>query len=290
MSDLLILGASGTNGSRLVPLLADAGHTVRAATRRPASERLPDGVATVAFDWDDPSSWPPVLDGVEGVFLVAPALKLDPATAMSAFVRRAAIAGVERVVMLSARAVAGAPATVPLRRVEDAVKGSGVSWTILRPAWFIQNFTSGMFAPGILDRGELIAPAGDGRVPFIDTSDIAAVAAAALTASRHGGHEYALSGTSAHTFAEAAALLAELLGRPVRHVDLPSAEWATMTSSAFGVPADYAAFLAGRFDAIRAGRDAHVSDGVAQALGREPTSLRGALARELTTLSGAAAR
>lgn len=283
MSDVLILGATGTNGSRLVPLLAGAGYAVRAATRHPDRDGLPDGAAMVRFDWDDPSSWAAALAGAEGVFLVAPAPRLDPAEAMTAFVRQAAAAGVQRIVMLSARAVAHAPASVPLRRVEEAVKASGPAWTILRPAWFVQNFTSGVFAQGVLERGELIAPTGDGRVPFSDAHDIAAVAAAALTEDGHAGREYALSGSVAHSFADAAVLLSEVLGRTIRHIDLPSQPWSSAAVSAFGVPADYAAFLAERFDAIRAGEDAYISDGVQRVLGREPTPLASALTRELTS-------
>ncbi|MBV8194270.1 MAG: NmrA family NAD(P)-binding protein [Candidatus Dormibacteraeota bacterium] len=178
---------------------------------------------------------------------------------------------------------------MPLRRIEEAVKTSGVAWTILRPAWFVQNFTAGFFAEGVRERGELIAPTGDGRVPFIDAHDIAAVAAAALTEGGHAGREYALSSDLAHTFAEAAALLTDALGRPVRHVDVPSRAWVWAGVSAFGVPADYAAFLAERFDAIRVGEDAYISDGVEQALGHAPTPLARALARELadTVVAGA---
>lgn len=270
MSDILVLGATGTTGRRLAPLLLDAGHAVRSATRRPGDVAPLPGLQPVAFDWDDASGWRAALAGADAVYLVAPALRLDPGDAMATFVREAAVAGVDRIVLLSTRAVEQLPAAASLHRIELAVQGAGPAWTILRPTWFAQNITEGLFAAGARERGELVAPAGEGAVPFIDVADIAAVAAVALTEDGHERTEYALSGPRLMTFAEAAGLLAEGLGRPVRHVDLPSESWRRLIKAEMGIPDDYATFLAARFDAIRAGADAHLSDGVRVVLGRPP--------------------
>jgi uncharacterized protein YbjT (DUF2867 family) len=121
-------------------------------------------------------------------------------------------------------------------------------------------------------------------VPWIDAEDIAAVAAAALTGDGHAGRVYELSGPRALTLAETAAVLAPYAGRDVRHVDLPVEQWVE-GAAAGGLPRDYAQMLGGLFEVIRAGHEAPLSDGVQQALGREPVSYEDWAAREAGALA-----
>ena len=144
---------------------------------------------------------------------------------------------------------------------------------MIRPSWFAQNFTEGVFAEGVTN-GVLAAPAGDGLEPFIDADDIAEVAATLLLerSGAHSGEAIDLSGPAGHTFGEAASILADALGHPVAYLDLAPDDFLAGAVGA-GVPADYAAMLGGLFQIIRNGWDAHVSDGIQRVLGREPRGL-----------------
>ena len=283
MAPFLVLGGTGKTGRRLARQLSAAGHTVRAAARTPGGAA--PGVDPVRFDWADDSTWGPALAGVRGAYLIPPALRTDHAPLLGDLAGRAADAGVERLVLLSARGVDQGPSN-PLLDAERAVTaaaGDRTAVTVVRPSWFAQNATESFFRPG-LEQGTLVAPTGDGAVPWIDAEDIAAVAAAALTGDGHAGRVYELSGPRALTLAETAAVLTPHVGREVRHVDLPVEQWVE-GAAANGLPREYAQMLGGLFDVIRAGYEAPLSDGVQQALGREPVSYEDWAAREAGALA-----
>lgn len=278
MSTYLILGGTGKTGSRLTLQLNDAGHDVRAAARHPQS-------GGVRFDWDDPATHDPALEGVDGVWVVPPALRVDHPPLIRTFAERAKGLGVGRLVVLSARGGNLDPAS-PLAQMEAAVAASGIDFTVIRPTWFMQNFTDGFFAPAIVESGVLVAPAGDGAEPFIDVEDIAGVAAAALTEDGHTGASYDLSGPEALSFARAAEVLSQHAGRTVTHVDPSLDDWKSEAVEA-GLPAAYAELLGALFRNIASGQDAALSDGVQRALGREPGTFEQWAAREAGALAAA---
>jgi uncharacterized protein YbjT (DUF2867 family) len=283
MATYLVLGGTGKTGRRLTRQLSASGHTVRAAARTPGSAA--PGVDPVRFDWADDSTWGPALVGVAGAYLIPPALRTDHAPLLGDLAGRAADAGVERLVLLSARGVdqGSSNPLLDAERAVTAAAGDRAAVTVVRPSWFAQNATESFFRPG-LEQGTLVAPTGDGAVPWIDAEDIAAVAAAALTGDGHAGRVYELSGPRALTLAETAAVLAPHVGRDVRHVDLPVEQWVE-GAAANGLPRDYAQLLGGLFEVIRAGHEAPLSDGVQQALGREPVSYEDWAAREAGALA-----
>jgi uncharacterized protein YbjT (DUF2867 family) len=274
MSLFLVLGGTGKTGRRILDQLVQDGHTARAAARNPGPAA--PGVEPVRFDWDDPSTHDAALAGVEAVYVVPPALRNDHPPLLGALARRAADAGAQRLVLLSARGADRAPG--PLGEAEQAVASAGLPVVVVRPTWFMQNFTESFFAPGVAE-GAVVAPTGDGAEPFIDAADIAAVAAAAL-AGRVPPGGYDLSGPQALTFAEAAAVLSERTGRPVAHVDLPVEQWVAGAADN-GLPVEYAGLLGRLFGLIRDGSDAELSDGVQVALGRPATSFADWAAREV---------
>ena len=259
MSEILVIGATGKTGRRLAGQLARHGATVRPASRQAGTWR---------FDWDDPATWGPALDGVDGVYFLPPAARLDFVPLMTAFIGRLAPAGVSRAVFLSFRG-ADAGNDNPFRQTELALLASGTGATVIRPSLFSQNFTEGFLAPPIRDQAVIAAPAGTGRVPFIDAGDIAAVAAAALLNDGHAGRAYDLSGPRVLSFADAAATLSAATGRTIGYLDVPATDWEAGTIAA-GVPADYARFLSVLFETLRAGQHDYLTDGVQQVLGRQP--------------------
>ena len=208
-------------------------------------------------------------------------MQLEHADQVAALGRLALESGVRRAVLLSARGVDRAPDN-GMFRSEQALAATGLPLAIVRPAWFAQNFTESFFAPAIVADGVIAAPTGDGANPFIDTGDIAAVAAAALTGDAPVG-AYDVSGPRAVSFGEAAAVLSPYAGREVRHQDLPAGDWVA-GAVANGLPADYAGMLGALFTLIRNGHDAEVSDGVQRALGRPATSFEDWAAREAGSL------
>lgn len=258
---ILITGGTGKTGGRVVSRLRAQGAPVRVASR---SGEPP-------FDWFDRATWDAALDGVKAVYLVP----IDGELLTRPFIERAVELGVERVVLLSGRGVdvpgySGEANIAGATHVdgEAAVRDSGIAWTILRPAWFAQNFSEGSFLDAIL-AGELRLPAGDGAASFVDAEDIAAVAVAALTEDGHGGQIYELSGPRALTIADAVAEISGATGRAVRYVPLSPGEFvAELTGQGWSSAEaeDYAEAVS----PIRRGMDSHLSDGVRRALGRQP--------------------
>lgn len=267
----LVLGGTGKTGRRLAMLLRDQRASVRTAARSDAD---------VTFDWADPTTYGAALTGVDRVYLVPPALRLDFADALRSFLDQAEAAGVQHVTYLSANGVERAPAEVAMRAVElDLISRTGLTHAILRPTFFMQNFTEGAFSDA-RTTGVLALPAGNGGEAFIDVEDIAAVAAATLLApSAHAGAQYGPTGPEALTHGEVAAALSAY-GRPVTYRSLPTAEWVSAAASA-GLPADYARFLAAMLAGVAEGHGAHPDDTVQQILGRPATALSAVLEREL---------
>ncbi|KAB2346858.1 NAD(P)H-binding protein [Actinomadura rudentiformis] len=253
-STILVLGGRGKTGRRVVARLNDLGRPVRAASR------------TTGFDLGDRATWNAALDGVSAVYLV-PMNEFVDQSVVPEFTAAAAAAGVQRIVLLSARGVGG-EAQPSQEQAERAVRESGLAWTILRPAWFAQNFSEDFLLEPLL-AGELALPAGEGREAFIDAEDIADVAVAALTQEGHTGQIYELSGPEPLSFRTAVELIAEASGREIRYTPLSVPEFVA-SLTALGLSAEVAELLAGLLDGISRGTGDRVSDGVRRALGRDP--------------------
>lgn len=258
---ILVTGATGKSGRRVVSRLRAAGLSVRAASRN--GEHV--------FDWTDRGTWDAALEGVRSVYIV----QMDGTKLVRPFVERAVRHGVRRLVLASGRGIDDPDYAKDSGGVregvldsEAAVRESGLEWTISRPGWFAQNFSEGFFADGIR-AGELRLPAGDGAAGFVDAEDIAAVVVAALTDDRHAGRIYELSGPRAVTLAEAVTTISEATGRDIRYVPLSVEEYVAELVRQGVPPADARAF-ADVVEPLGKGTDAYVSDGVQRALGRPP--------------------
>jgi len=187
---ILVTGATGKSGRRVVARLRAAGTPVRAASR----------TGEHPFDWTDTRTWDAALDGVRAIYLV----QLNGTRLLRPFLDRAAHHGVRRVVLASGRGIDdpdyirgnGAVREAALDG-EAAVRASGLDWTINRPGWFAQTFTEGVYANAVR-AGDLRLPAGDGAASFVDADDVAAVTVAALTEDGHAGETSArMAATSA---------------------------------------------------------------------------------------------
>lgn len=244
---ILVTGANGNVGSELVTQLAGAKQQVRALVRDPGRNSLPVEVEFVAGDLDRPASLAPALAGVRGVFL------LGGHKDMPGLLTQIRAAGVEHVVLLSSRSVVGGSPTNAIVRMwmtsEDAVRSSGVGWTMVRPSGFASNALR--WLPQLRAADLVRAPFASAAIASIDPYDIAAVARVALTTAGHESRSYALSGPEALLPAQQVAILAKVLGRPLRFEAQPDdearAELRHSTPEEF-VDAFFRFFVAGEFD------------------------------------------
>ena len=250
---ILVVGATGKTGSRVVSKLEGKGIAVRRGSRN----------AEIPFDWETPATWAPALSGVSKAYVTYfPDLAFPGAVeALEAFTKVAAASGLEHIVLLSGRGEHHA------RLGEEAVRASGIPFTIVRAAWFAQNFSEGYLRDPIL-AGVLPMPGGDVAEPIIDIDDIADVVVAALTEDGHTGELYEVTGPRLMSFAEMARALSQASGRPIKHLPI------TFEDFHANVAASGGDFVADVFTAIARetldGRNAQTADGVERALGRKP--------------------
>jgi uncharacterized protein YbjT (DUF2867 family) len=260
---ILVTGATGKVGRRLTAQLREAGHSVRAVSRS----------TEIRFDWHDESTWAAAFEGITAAYLIPPDEPF-PAEAVAAF---AAKAGVRRLVAQSGRRIevlaeaAGVgPEAIGMYAAQEAVKASGVEWTVLQASNFNQNFSEGDMLEAIR-AGELFLPVEDTVEPFIDVEDIAAVAAAVLTEDGHHGRTYELSGPESLTFDAAVDAIAEAAGKAVVFQSVSPEDYAAALR-AEQLPEDLVFFLDVMYRVMREGKIGDVADGVEQVLGRKPVA------------------
>jgi uncharacterized protein YbjT (DUF2867 family) len=244
----LVLGGTGTVGSRVAAQLRSAGHDVRIAARH----------ADCRFDWSDPTTWPAALRGVHSMYVLLPEQTALPAP----FLPAARQAGVRRVVLHSDRGVE-VMRVANLQDAERQVRDSGLEWTIVRPDWFNQNFGT-FFRQAVLD-GRLCVPVTT-RQGFVDADDIAAVGVAALTSSGHAGRVLELTGPRALSFPEALAHIADASGRTVEFDPAPAAFRESMRAG--GLPDELVEAMLANYAALTARGDTAPTGAVEAVLGR----------------------
>jgi uncharacterized protein YbjT (DUF2867 family) len=268
---ILVVGATGTNGRELVRQLAASGQQVRAMIRDPsrAGGISSANVEVVAGDLDQPSSLAEALKGVDRAFFVS---AVDPRYPrfFDNFLTAAAGSGPLCVVKLSSLG-ADRKSSVDLLQqhgqTDEALAASGLPFTILRPNSFYQNM---LWAVGtIKDHGAFYVPLGKARQSLVDVRDIAAVASAVLTTAGHEGKTYEITGPQALTYAEVAEILSNVLGKPVRYVDVPP-ETALDSMLKTGMSEWNARAVAELYGEFAAGRAARTTDTAERILGRPP--------------------
>lgn len=251
---ILIVGGNGKTGRRVAERLAARGIATRIGSRS----------GQPAFYWQNDATWEPVLQGVGAVYITYyPDLAMPGAAeAIGAFSRLAVANGVLRLVLLSGRG------EIEAQRAEQELQASGADWTILRAAWFSQNFSENFLLDGVL-AGEIALPVGNVGEPFIDAEDIADVAVAVLTQDGHNGQLYELTGPRLLTFAEVTAEIAKASGRSIRYVQMPAEDYAAALAQ-MELPPEIAALLMELFTQVLDGRNEYLSNDVELVLRRKP--------------------
>lgn len=276
---ILVTGATGTVGREVVKQLSmlDGDIRVRAGVHSVITgenlKRLPD-VEIVEMDFEEPDSLHAAFTHADKVFMITP-FAHDQVEMAKTLVDEAKRAGVKHIVKLSALGADAEPG-IQLgrwhREIERYIEDSGISYTFLRPASFMQNYIN-YNAESIKKEGKLYAPTGDGKVSYVDARDIAAVGIEALTGNGHSGKAYDITGPEALSNYEVAHLMSEVTGKQIEFVDVPEpAAKKAMTDQ--GTPEWMADALLELYRIHSAGHSSKVTNTVEEIAGRKPHTMR----------------
>ena len=260
---ILVTGATGNIGGELVKQLVAAGQQVRALVRQENPIGLPEGIELALGDLNKPETVSGALKGVRGVFLLGGYQDMPKA------LEEMRQAGVQRVVLQSARSVVGGDPTNAVVKMwmdsEAVVKASGVPWTILQPSGFMANALR--WLPQLRAGDTVRVQFPNAAVASIDPYDIAAVAAVALTEEGHASQSYVITGPQSLLPADQVRILAAMLGRTL-HAE-PQSDSETREELSKSLPPDsvegfFRFFAKGEFD------DSSVLPTVQEVTGRPP--------------------
>lgn len=255
---IVIVGGTGKTGRRVSTRLQTRGVSVRPVSRSTA----------IRFDWDNPETWAPAVNGASAAYVTySPDLAFPGADEQIAALAEVLVAhGITRVVLLSGRGELGAEAS------ERALQAAIPTAVVVSCSFFTQNFTEGPFLPGVLD-GQIAMPASATvGEPFLDIDDLADVVVAALLSDAHQGTTLELTGPEAMTFPSVLRVLREHAGRTVSFREVSVPEYIDSAVAA-GVPIDLAYGLAELFTEVLDGRNVSTTTTVQNVLGRRATAV-----------------
>lgn len=270
-NQVLVLGATGFAGSQVVKVLTAEGVNVKAATRFPEKFVAPAAnVTPVKLVLEDATTFAPALAGVDKVFLAALPLDADAHLKLNPFIDEAKKANVQKIVFLSALGMENLPES-PLRKIELHLQSSGITYNIVRPNFFMENFSDGSFSATVKAAAQIIIPAENGKMAMIATSDIAAVSVKLLLDDTLKGQELTLTGPASLDTHTTADIISKVSGRKVTYVPVTEDEM-TQAVKSHGLSDSKAQYIAGLFQAVRAGYAEPVTTAVKDITGKEPIS------------------
>ncbi|GBF19362.1 NAD(P)H azoreductase [Arenibacter sp. NBRC 103722] len=255
MNNILVIGATGKTGQKVVKRLSEAGHNVRIGSRS----------ATPAFDWENPETWSQSMEGMDKVYITfQPDLAVPGALeAIEELTKKAKQSNVKKLVLLSGKGEREA------ELCEQVVIHSGLDYTIVRASWFNQNFSESFFLEPILE-GFVALPQAEAKVPYVDTDDIADVAVAALLGEEHNGKIYQLTGPRQLTFKEVIQEISDATGRDIAFTPIALPAY-TQVMKQQGVPADFVWLIEYLFSEVLGNpNNAEITHDIEKVLGRKP--------------------
>ncbi len=265
---ILVTGATGNVGRELVEQLVAAGEKVRVMVRDERKvENLKNRAEIAVGDFDKPETLTGAMRGIERMFVLSFGPGNEQIVNAVAAAKRA---GVRHVAYLSSMGAAREPAPqmgVWHKEKEQLIEDSGLEWTFLRPGMFMSNALQ--WAETIKSQAAVYLPTGEGKVAPIDPRDIAAVAATALTTNGHEEKIYELTGAELMTARQQTEILAAVLNKPIRYIDItPEAVAEKMKTD--GLPQFLAEGIREVMEGVRSGGAAVVTQNVEQVTGRAP--------------------
>lgn len=262
---ILVSGATGNVGKELIRDLLNKGAQVRVLVRDPKKvAQLGNQVEVAIGDLDQPETILPAMQGVEKLYFVTPVTKQ-----VSSLLKAAKQAGVQYVVKQST--IEADRSLGPgkwHREHEEQIRSIGFTWTFIRPTMFTSN-TIEWWGATIKSQNAVYFPGGKGKVPPVDSRDVASVACAVLTQSGHEGKVYEVTGPEAHTIGDMVQVLARALGKPLRYVNVP-AFLAAIWLRRFGMSPELVKGLMETLGALRRNEYAYVTDTVERVGGAKP--------------------
>lgn len=251
--NVLVLGGKGKTGRKVAERLANRGMAVRIGSRSESP----------SFDWENSKTWAAALDGMDKVYITfQPDLAVPFAQeAIKAFSELAVKSGIGKLVLLSGRGEKEA------QHCEQIVMNAGTDWRVVRADWFNQNFSESFFLDPIL-AGQVALPRGEAQIPFVDTDDIADVVVESLLDDKHNGQVHELTGPRLLAFEQATQEISKATGRDIQFHPITLDEYAAMLRE-YQVPEDFIWLVNYLFTEVLDGRNATITNGVEDVLGRK---------------------
>ena len=267
---ILITGGTGKTGTRIAERLGQLGYSY--TTTRRSAEAITDSESQVQFNWYDSLTFFPALHHIERVYLVAPVGDPEPIKVMEPFIKMALGQGVRRFVLLSSASIPEEGAV--FGPVHQLLKNTVQEWTVLRPSYFMQNFTEGQHVTTISQRDMIISAAGQGKIGFVSVEDIAEVAVRALVDHEAHNTEHIIMGPDSLSYDDVSRMISEVTGRNIIHQSI-SDDALTRSWLQAGLSKDYAAFMTELDRKIREeGTEDLNSDTVMRVTGKAPVSFQ----------------
>jgi uncharacterized protein YbjT (DUF2867 family) len=266
----LIIGASGILGSQIVEFLSEE-INIKAGFRDKTKFIEKENVESVYFDYENEESIDLALKGIDRVLLMAPPLDFASYEKLSIVVKKMKNLGIKKVVLISALGM-DANNEAPLRKVELDLIKDDFDYIILRPNFFMENYSKGGFA-SFKQTGELTLCAGNGKTSFISAVDIAKVVTKVILDDKYNKKEFNITGSEALTIKETIEIINEVKKTDYKYNDMEANKFKEILLS-FGINESNVDFLIMLLTFVKDGYLLTVTNDVKEILGHEPMTFR----------------